>query len=339
MMPSAPAIPEDKKKKKAGSKGDSQDQESQQRPRSAPPAIPTLDTISYESEPSRMRIHTFFPEPINTPALFNHIQIVFRDVNDNVVEHFPKQNQEFDCRLQLSYDQFILREVIAPAPIAKANRANGKAAVPGLNDDPGTLCTSFPFTPAEVVLRNMYTFDDGSLYLVFFFPPNFTIKPQQKQNGFFSSMRLRSFLKDLLLVDSRPYDTMHVLIPRQFINIKWTPIVLLKVFRKIRISEYHDLRQIYQQYSREWNWTGQKEGGTVERPPAGRLIDIKFDYLTRYHAVMQRFAKDGLRRNWRNEVLQFMKTEKERNLEANMQTGGEPIAEIEAAMLQVELSM
>ncbi|KAI5307040.1 Guanine nucleotide-binding protein alpha-2 subunit [Ascosphaera pollenicola] len=329
-MPSAPAIPEDKKKRDQDKDSSFSARETTQRPTSAPP---DLDT---ELSP---KLHTFFPEPINTPALFSHIQIVFRDAQDHVVEHFPKQNQEFDCRLQLPEDQFILREVITPAPVAAAHEAEGKPAVMGLDDESGTLCTSFPFTPREIVLRSLFTFDDGSLYIVFYVTPDFTIKPLQKQNGFFSSMRLRSYLKDTLLAEKRPYDTMHVLIPRQIINIKWTPVVILKIFRKIRISEYHELRQMYYQYSREWNWTGQKEGGTVERPPAGSLVDIKFDYLTRVRAVLQRFSKGGLKESWKSEVLQSRKSDQERDEEADMQTGVEPIAEIEAAMLQVELSI
>ncbi|KAI5291699.1 hypothetical protein KEM54_001669 [Ascosphaera aggregata] len=336
-MPSAPLFPQDIRGQTLPALPDLPALDTTKRPASAPPDIPALDELRTEYDSKGRRIRLFFPEPTDTPALFHNIQVVFRGPEDNVVEHFPRHNQEFDCQLQPSKEQFVLREVITPQEVAEASKADEKPAN-GL-DETGSLTTSFPFTAANVLLRSLHTFEDGSLYLVFHIGPAFCIKPLQKQNGFFSSMRSRSPLKDRLTAEGKPYDTMHVLIPRQLIDPKWTSIVLLKVFRRLRNSDFHKLRQMYQQYARTWNWSGQKEGGTVERPPSNASVDIKCNYLERYRGVLHHFAKGGMKESWRQEVLRFGKSEQERIQEAGMPTRPESLAEIQAAMLQVELGI
>ncbi|KAI5287391.1 hypothetical protein KEM52_001609, partial [Ascosphaera acerosa] len=292
--------------------------------------------------------------------------LLFRDAGGRLIAHFPWRDQDLAAHLVATAESLVLEETVhlrqgsadgTSAP--RSGGGSGGASVPSTQTE--SLRTTFPLTPDNVQLQSLTVLRDGSPYLIFTRPlasdatsAAGTIRPAQTQAGFFSSMRLRSHLQDVLhcptaaqqqrrhqhellrllhgahaLARRRPgWPTMHLLIPRQMLDVRWTPLVLLRMFRRISAVEFAELKGLFREYARLWRWDGRREGFVAvgaaidetgeagvtrvssdastraRRHPSTSAVRVKRDFLEQTHAVLEQFAVDGgLSEQWQSEVM------------------------------------
>ncbi|KAI5310302.1 hypothetical protein KEM55_008773, partial [Ascosphaera atra] len=330
-----------------------------------PPPLTPHRTVRYTSYPfprTDLLRTDIPPEPIETPALFEVIQLIFRDAEGNVVVQMPVEHQEFDARLDAARETLTVEEsVILLSMSAEPKKQR--------STDVESLVTAFEFTPGDIELRALHAFEDGALYAVFGIAQG-KGKEEEKgllgkakatmQDGFYAGLMLSSPLRDMLMPASEvtsegrgevgsgetqgtkyKFDSMHLLVPRHLLNTRWTAMSLLKTFHRIDTLEFQNLRESYGVYSRIWGWNGQKERGDLGGLITHAMVSVKQDYLRRFHDAIKRFGGDekAMKEEWRQQVSKFVKPECIREREAgNLQSGG-ALAEIEASNIHVDLDV